>query len=96
MKRLNQNLLACVVWIKEVSVAIFSPTKIDSTRNKWMSMDWIGTEDASMVNSPARGSNREHWEHILPLTRKPPGKSNSEKHLHNFFHIEEQGMSTKA
>lgn len=74
----NNRLYACVVWIKEVSVAIFSPIKIDSTRNKWMSMDRIGTGDASTVNSPLRGSSSEHWEHILPVTRKPPGKSNNQ------------------
>lgn len=63
---------AWVVCIKDVSVTILSPRRIDSTRSKWMSMEEMGTADTSTVNSPLTGSNKEHRVEILPVIRKPP------------------------
>lgn len=63
---------AWVSCITDDSVAIFSPNKMDSTLSKWMSMDWIGTAEASTVSSPSIGSDKQHWVHILPVIRKPP------------------------
>lgn len=63
---------AWVSCITDDSVAILSPIKIDSTLSKWMSMDRIGTAEASTVSSPPIGSDKEHWVHILPVIRNPP------------------------
>ena len=63
---------AWVVWIKDVSVTIFSPRRTDSTHSKWMSMELIGTADASIVSTPLIGSNKEQCVDILPVTLKPP------------------------
>lgn len=65
-------LSAWVVWTTDVSVAIFSPTIIDSTRSKWISMEYTGTADASTVSSPTNGSDTKHWVQILPDILKPP------------------------
>jgi hypothetical protein len=37
-----------------------------------MSMEQMGTADASTVSSPVMGSDKEHWEDIFPVTRNPP------------------------
>lgn len=42
-----------------------------------MSIEVMGTADASTVNSPLSGSCKEHWVAILPVTRKPPCEINS-------------------
>ena len=42
-----------------------------------MSIEVIGTEDASTVNSPLSGSCKEHWVANFPVTRKPPSEINS-------------------
>jgi hypothetical protein len=64
--------LACVLWISEVSVAIFSPALTDSTRKSWRSIERMGTVELSTVNSPVIGSDSAHRVATLPVIRKPP------------------------
>lgn len=63
---------AWVVWISDVSVTILSPRRTDSTRNKCISMEHMGTADASTVSSPLIASVKEHCVDILPVNRNPP------------------------